>query len=293
MSVSRTLLAWAMISVGALAADGPPVIPLWPNGAPGSEGKSETEVIQETGKNGVHDRRVSRIHNPTMTVYLPPRDKANGTAVVVCPGGGHRVLAIDHEGYQVAERLNKMGVAAFVLKYRLARTEGAGYKVEVHALADGRRATRLVRSRAEEWGIDPHRVGIMGFSAGGELAGIAGTTPDPESPGAADPIDRVPAHPDFQVLVYPGGKPGALNITKDTPPTFLVVAANDRLVDRTMAIFTALQSAGVPAELHVYARGGHGFGMHKVTSPVERWTARLEEWLADRGFLKKSSFPRP
>lgn len=290
MKLSRVFLVGTMLSTWCLAAaaDEPAVIPLWPSGAPGSEGKTEPEVIQETGKNGVHDRHVSRVHNPTLTVFLPPRDQANGTAVVICPGGGHRILAIDHEGYDVARRLNKMGVAAFVLKYRLARTEGAGYKVDVHALADARRAIRMVRSRAEEWGIDPHRVGLMGFSAGGELTGLASTRHEAESPGAADPIDRLDARPNFQILVYPGGKPESFSITRETPPTFLLVAADDRLSERTLAIFTALQKAGVPAELHIYGRGGHGFGMHKIDAPVARWTDRLEEWMADRGLLKKS-----
>ena len=144
-----------MLPAWCLAADEPPVIPLWPSGAPGSEGKTDPEVVDEQGKNGVHDRHVSRVHNPTLTVYLPPRDKANGAAVVICPGGGHRILAIDHEGYDVARWLNSIGVAGIVLKYRLAQTQGAGYKVDVHALADARRAIRLVRSHAEEWGIDP------------------------------------------------------------------------------------------------------------------------------------------
>jgi endo-1,4-beta-xylanase len=276
-----------MLSSWGLAADEPPVIPLWPSGAPGSEGKSDPEVVQESGKDGAHERRVSRVHNPTLTVYLPPRDRANGTAVVICPGGGHRILAIDHEGYDVATRLNEMGVAAFVLKYRLANTPEAGYKVDVHALADARRAIRLVRSRAEEWRIDPHRVGVMGFSAGGELAALLSTRVEPESPGASDPIDRLPTRPDFQVLVYPGGRPETFQINKETPPTFLLVANDDRLSERTMAIFAALRKAGVPAELHVYARGGHGFGMHKINAPVGRWTERLEEWMGDRGLLKK------
>ena len=181
MRLSRAFLVWVMLPAFCLAADEPPVIPLWPSGAPGSEGKTEPEVIVDSGKNGAHERRVSRVHNPSLTVYLPPRDKANGTAVVICPGGGHRILAIDHEGYDVARRLNEMGVAAFVLKYRLAQTQGAGYKVDVHALADARRAIRLVRSRAEEWRIDPHRVGLMGFSAGGELTALASTRREPRA----------------------------------------------------------------------------------------------------------------
>jgi endo-1,4-beta-xylanase len=270
-----------------LAADEPPVIPLWPSGAPGSEGKTDPEIVVEQAKNRGHDRRVSRIHNPSLTVYLPPRDKATGAAVVICPGGGHRVLAIDHEGYEVARWLNSIGVAGFVLKYRLARTEGAGYKVDVHALQDAQRAIRLVRSRAGEWGIDPKRVGLMGFSAGGEVTALAGTRFDTGSEGASDPIDRLSCRPDFLVLVYPGGRPETLTITKQTPPAFLLVAHDDRLADRTTALYSALKKAEVSAELHIYARGGHGFGMRDTHSPVASWTTRLQEWMADRGLLRK------
>ncbi len=219
-------------------------------------------MVAEQGKNGVHDRHISRIHNPTLTVYLPPRDKATGAAVVICPGGGHRFLAIDHEGYDVARFLNSIGVAGIVLKYRLAQTPDAGYKVDTHALADARRAIRLVRSHADDWGIDPKRVGLMGFSAGGELAALAGTKFEPESQGATDPIDKLSTRPDFLMLIYPGGRPESFNVTKETPPAFLLVADNDRLADRTIAVYSALKKAGVSAELHIYARGGHGFGMH-------------------------------
>ncbi len=190
MKFSRMLLVWVMLPAWCLAADEPQVIQLWPGGAPGSEGKTDPEVVAEQGKNGAHDRHISRIHNPTLTVYLPPRDKATGAAVVICPGGAHRFLAIDHEGYEVARWLNSIGVAGIVLKYRLARTEGAGYKVDVHALADARRTIRLVRSHGEEWGVDPKRVGLMGFSAGGELTALASTRFEGESAGASDPVEQ-------------------------------------------------------------------------------------------------------
>lgn len=287
MSLSKALFVWMMLPALGLAADEPPVIPLWPSGAPGSEGKTDPEVVVEQAKDGGHDRRVSRIHNPSLTVYLPPRDKANGAAVIICPGGGHRVLAIDHEGHEVARWLNSIGVAGFVLKYRLARTEGAGYKVEVHALQDAQRAIRLVRSRAGEWGIDPNRVGLMGFSAGGEVTALAGTRFDTGSEGASDPVDRLSSRPDFLVLVYSGGRPENLTITKQTPPAFLLVADDDRLADRTIATYSAFKKAGVSAELHIYARGGHGFGMRNRPVPVSQWTNRLQDWMADRGLLKK------
>jgi acetyl esterase/lipase len=288
MRLSRALLVWAMLPAWCLAADEPQVIPLWPSGAPGSEGKTDPEVVTERGKTGVHDRHISRVHNPTLTVYLPPRDKATGAAVVICPGGGHTILAIDHEGYDVARWLNSIGVAGIVLKYRLARTPGAGYEVDVHALADARRAIRLVRGHGEEWGIDPKRVGLMGFSAGGELTALASTRSEGETAGASDPIDRPSSRPDFQVLIYPGGKPESFEVTKDSPPAFLLVAADDRIsAERTVASFSALRKAGVPAELHVYGRGGHGFGMHEIAAPVAHWPSRLQEWMGDRGLLKK------
>jgi endo-1,4-beta-xylanase len=288
MGMSRALLVWVMLPAWCLAADEAQVIPLWPSGAPGSEGKTDPEVVTEQGNNGAHDRRISRIHNPTLTVYLPPRDKATGAAVVICPGGAHRFLAIDHEGYEVARWLNSIGVAGIVLKYRLARTEGAGYKVDVHALADARRAIRLVRSHGEEWRIDPKRVGLMGFSAGGELTALASARSEPDSADASDPVDRPSSRPDFQVLIYPGGRPESFEVTKDSPPAFLLVAADDRVAaERTVAVFSALRKAGVPAELHVYGQGGHGFGMHEIPAPVAHWPARLQEWMGDRGLLIK------
>jgi endo-1,4-beta-xylanase len=288
MRLSKALVVWLMLPALGSAAGEPQVIPLWPAGAPGSEGKSDPEIVVEQAKDGRHDRRVSRIHSPSLTVYLPPRDKATGAAVVICPGGGHRVLAIDHEGYEVAQWLNSIGVAGFVLKYRLRQTEGAGYKVETHALADAQRAVRLVRSRAAEWGIDPKRVGMMGFSAGGELTALAGSRFDSGSEGASDPIDRLSSRPDFLVLVYPGGRPESFSVTKETPPAFLVVAGDDAIsAQRTIASYSALKKAGVSAELHVYARGGHGFGMRDRPVPVTKWTARLQEWMGDRGLLQK------
>ena len=163
---------WVMIfvcltlPVSCSTADDPPEVPLWPDAAPGSEGITTGNVVVDQGKNGSVDRRVTQVHNPSLTVFLPPKDKATGAAVVICPGGGHRVLAIDHEGYDVAKWLNSIGVAGFVLKYRLARAEGSNYKIEEHALEDAKRAVRLVRSHASEWGIDPGPGGHDRFLGG-------------------------------------------------------------------------------------------------------------------------------
>jgi acetyl esterase/lipase len=287
--VRPMLLTLAMLSPAwCFAADDPAEIPLWPSGAPGSEGIKSGNVTVDRGKNGTHQNRVTQVHNPTVTVYLPPREKATGAAVVICPGGGHRYLAIDHEGTDIARWATSKGMAGFVLKYRLARAEGSKYKVETHALDDAKRAMRLVRSRAADWGVDPARVGMIGFSAGGEVAALAGTRFDSGSEGAADPIDRLSSRPSFVVLVYPGIRPETLTVSKETPPTFLVHADDDRLgADRSATFYLALKKAGVPAELHIYTKGGHGFGMRDNHLPVSSWPARLEEWMAERGFLRK------
>jgi acetyl esterase/lipase len=284
----RYLIVSLMVVTPCFAADNPPEVLLWPAGAPGSEGITTGNVVVEKGKNGTHNRSVTQVHSPSLTVYLPPKEKATGAAVVICPGGGHRMLAIEHEGHDVAKWLNSIGVAGFVLTYRLARTEGSKYKVEDHALADARRAVRLVRSRASEWGVDPARVGMMGFSAGGEVTALAGTRFEAASEATGDPVDRLSSRPDFLVLVYPGVRPEKLTITKETPPTFLTVADDDRgSAQSTAAIYLALKKAGVSGELHVFARGGHGFGMRDNHVPASSWPTRLQEWMADRGLLRK------
>jgi putative heme-binding domain-containing protein len=288
MMVPRLFLALLLLPNLAIA-DESQVVPLWPGGVPGQGGNAAKEKVVESGKGKKHDRRVSSIHEPSLTVYLPAREKATGAAVVICPGGGHRVLAIDHEGYEVAQWLANQGVAGFVLKYRLANEEGSTYKVDVHALADARRAVRLVRERAKEWGVDPARVGLMGFSAGGELAILAGTHAEAGRPDASDPIDRQGSRPDFLMPVYPGFRGTEFHVTKETPATFMAVADNDkRCADICVRLYHELVNAGVSSELHIYAHGGHGFGMHDRPLPVTTWTARLHDWMRDLGFLTKS-----
>ena len=213
-----------------------PVILLWPDGAPGSEGKARDEKVRVTDQ-GEHV--VSSVDKPSLTVYLPDRSRATAASVIVAPGGGHRELWMDHEGHRVAEALAARGVTAFVLKYRLAREEGSTYTVEKHALADISRAIRLVRSRGQEWGLDPERVGVMGFSAGGHLAGLAAAASGAPSPTAADPIDRLSAKPGFQALIYPGSIPD-IRISNDTPPTFLLCGGDDRIVGSLVDLHTAL-----------------------------------------------------
>jgi endo-1,4-beta-xylanase len=268
-----------------MAAD-PPVVYLWPNGAPGSEGKTAPEVIRLTPQ-GEHV--TSSVHRPSVIVYLPSKETATGAAVVIAPGGGHSELWADHEGINMAAWLSNHGVAGIVLKYRLAREKDSTYKVEVEALADTQRAIRLTRSRAEEWGINPDRVGVMGFSAGGELAALAATRFDSGDPGAADPIDRFSSKPSFQGLIYPA-IPKDMKLSKDTPPAFLACGENDRLdISQGLPeLYLALKRAGAIAELHVYTGVGHGFGVRESTKgPVAGWPSRFLEFLDARGFLKK------
>jgi acetyl esterase/lipase len=291
-----------LASAAAFAASGPyelkgPTIFLWPHGAPGSEGKTAPERwIDSTAAGQKPDpyHRVTDIHNPSITAFLPPKDRANGAAFIIAPGGAHRYLVVDLEGELVAKKLNEMGIAGFVLKSRLARAEGSTYRVEVESLADLQRAIRVVRGRASEWGVDPARVGAMGFSAGGQLAALAENKYDGGDSNAPDPIDRVSSKPDFVVLGYPGlGGGSDFGITKQTPPTFIFVNNDDPLSAASAQYYLALKKAGVEAELHVFRRGGHGVGatgrdpaeFQKL--PVSQWPHLLEAWMNDLGLLKK------
>jgi len=270
-------IAILSLLAGTTALADPVVIDLWPGAAPGSEGIHEEEVWQERGK-GIVDRSVARVHQPTLTAYLPVAEKNSGVGIIVAPGGGYRHLAIDKEGHDIAKWLNTLGVAAFVLKYRLPRTEGHNYSMET-ALADAKRAVRLVRSRAAEWTLDARRIGMMGFSAGGDLAARAGMGFDKGQPGASDPIERQTSRPDFLALGYPL-IPDELTVTAETPPAFLVHADDDRLTSgHSVRYYLALKKAGVSAELHVYSKGGHGFGILNRDLPLSAWPLRFQQWL--------------
>jgi len=289
----RLRLACVPILVSGLAfAADHPEIPLWSNGAPGSEGKTAKEVDEPPNKDHGY-LKVTGVHNPSITVFLPPRETASGAAVVIAPGGGHQFLNFDQEGTYVAEYLNSIGVAGFVLKYRLAREPGSTYKIEEHALADAQRAIRLVRSRAEEWRVITSRVGILGFSAGGEVAALASTHFDAGKSDAADAIDRLSSRPDFDALIYPGIRAENYSIPKDMPVTFMLCADNDKGPSAALAgLYPMLKAAGIKTEVHVYASGGHGFGINPNTknpSPVATtWQLRLGDWLKDIGMLKRN-----
>jgi acetyl esterase/lipase len=274
-----------LLCIAAFAQQSHPVIPLWPDGAPGSQGKTAPESVRVAAPSG--DHVVSSVHKPSITVYLP---KANpsGAAVVIAPGGGHSELWVDHEGFNVAEWLSDHGVAGIVLKYRLAREKGSTYTVEGDELADTQRALRLARSHAAEWGIDPERIGVMGFSAGGELAALAGSRNADAAPGS-DEVGRLSARPAFQALIYPA-IPRDMKFSKETPPAFLACGADDRqnISEGLPELYLAMKRAGASAELHVYARTGHGFGVRATNhGPSSAWPVEFHAWLEAIGMLRK------
>lgn len=278
----KPILALLLLTTLTHAAD--PIL-LWPDGAPGSEGKTTPEVIV-TSPSG--SQQITQVHKPSIIPYLPAKDKATGLAVIIAPGGGHRDLEYTREGSAVAEWLAERGIAAFPLKYRLAREPGSTYTVEGHAVPDMQRAIRLVRSHAAEWNIQPDAIGVIGFSAGGEVCSGAAANFAAGKPDASDPLDRVSDKPSFQALIYPGG---ALKIvpTKDSPPAFLAASANDRadIAEGLAKVYLDFKKAGVPVELHLYADGGHGFGYQKDrTGPVAGWIDRFHEWMLNRKFAK-------
>ena len=279
----RQWILTLFVAATAVAAERGEEIRLWPNGAPGSEGETAAEVFKGDAR---LPSNFTVVHYPSIYVFLPPKDKASGMAVVVAPGGGHSQLVIDKEGWEIADLLNRNGIAAFVLKYRLARAPGSHYTVEGNALPDAARAMRTVRSRAAEWGVDPARIGVMGFSAGGEVAALMETRFDAGNANAADPIDRASSRPDFAVVVYPGYRPGTITVPKDAPPTFLVCADDDRShVVTTVNLYLDLEKQHVPAEMHIYGSGGHGFGLRSKL-PVGNWPDRLLDWMRDRKLLQ-------
>ena len=255
---------------------------LWPDGAPGSEKRhGEAETVQNT--------YVSNIHDPSLTVVKADARHANGAAVVIAPGGGHRMLVWMNEGMVAAKSLNRAGVTAFVLKYRLARDQGSTYSIENDAAADLRRAVRWVRAHAAEYGVDPNRVGVMGFSAGGELVSLVADNPAPPAAGAKqDAVDQHSARPDFQVLVYPGPLGVPAKSVQNAPPAFIVAGSADKCCGPpAVALYQQLVAAGVSAELHMYADTDHAFNMGQRSERLSdvHWPDRLADWLADGGWL--------
>lgn len=276
------LILFVLISsFGAFGQSTPTQIPLWPNGAPGFEMlRNEPEQAQ--------DWWVRNVHNPSITVFLPPKEKATGAAVVICPGGGHVNLVYNSEGRDAAIYLNSIGVAAFVLKYRLFRAENSKYTLD-NVKEDAYRAMRLVRSRAKEFGIDTSRLGIMGFSAGGEVAALIAYSSGLGNPKASDPIDRLNGKPNFQVLVYPGPLGIPDKVPADAPPAFMVAANDDACCSGPVVkLIEGYREAKVSMEAHLYAQGNHAFNMGQRTTllSIKNWPQRLAEWLNDNGWSK-------
>ena len=288
----------AVAALGRQEKPSSAAIPLWPEGVPGA--------IKDAGPETLDEGLVRNVHEPSLTPYLPPPGRATGAAVVVCPGGGYTVLAIEKEGAAVARWLNTLGISAFVLKYRLKEY---GHPAP---LRDVLRAVRLLRSDAARWRIRPDRIGVLGFSAGGHLAASAATLFDAPEGRTGAPLDGVSARPDFAVLVYPvivlagpyahaGSRralvgetpaPGLVEslsldsrVTKDTPTTFLVHGGTDTAVppENSVLFYTAMRKAGAAAELHAYERGAHGFGLQPGHGPVSSWPQRCAEWMAAKG----------
>jgi acetyl esterase/lipase len=277
-------LLQSIIVMPAFGQQGIVEIPLWPNGAPGFESR-RNEPTQ------AKDWWVRNIHNPSVTVYPAPLDKATGAAVIVCPGGGHRELVFNAEGEETAQFLNTLGVTAFVLKYRLANEDKSPYSLEKHVREDAYRAMRLVRSRASEWNIDIKRIGMLGFSAGGEVVALVAYGSGDGDPAAADPIDRTNGKPDFQMLVYPG--PGFIPeiIPKDAPPLFLLVANDDPCCSgAVLKLLQGYRASNLPVEAHIYAQGNHAFNMgtRSTLTSIRTWPQRMADWMSDTGLLKPS-----
>lgn len=293
------LFVAGVANVDVFAADHE-VVNLWPGKPPGETKELPPEVDTTKPTDGlVAGRRVMRIGNvstPSFTVYPAPADKANGTGVIICPGGGHYILAWDLEGTEVAEWLNSVGVTAFVLKYRVPSRAVNGNEPRWRAaVQDAQRALSIVRSRAKEFGVNPDRVGLMGFSAGGETALLASTfthrTYEP-----VDNSDKVALAPTFSALIYAAGavegkdhhKVGYFKATRETPPMFIAQAYDDGVpVENAVTIFSELKKAGAPAELHIYSEGGHGYGLRETRQPVTTWNHRMADWMRVNGWLSQ------
>jgi acetyl esterase/lipase len=296
------LLAFATLACGPAAAEKTLMVSVWPGQPPNEkEPAGEEKDLTKPEDALIAGKRVIRLGNvsrPTLSIFRPPKEKDTGAAVLIAPGGGYNILAWDLEGEEVAEWLNTIGVTGIVLKYRVPRRPGEPRdRPPAGPLQDAQRAMSLVRGKAKEWGIDPARIGMLGFSAGGHLAASAGTRFDRRAYEPVDEADRVSCRPDFLVLIYPGylankesdGLSPEIRVSKETPPAFLAHAGNDSVsAENSVLMYLALKRAGVPAALHVYPTGGHGYGLRTTREPVTTWPARCEEWLRRQGLLKRT-----
>jgi acetyl esterase/lipase len=297
-------IVWLYVAWPVVGAEKPMVVELWPGKVPDENGnigaekvvmspkldRKQVEVTEPT-------RMVTNVSKPTLTIYRPAKDKDIGAAMLICPGGGYWNLYWQLEGEEVAAWLNSLGVTGIILKYRVPRRpdEPKGEPAR-RPLRDAQRAVSLVRSKAKEWGIDPKRIGMVGFSAGGHLAAATATSFEKRTYKPIDAIDKISCRPDFAVLVYSGYlkakdkdelAPG-LRIPAKTPPIFLAHGGADLISDpaHSVVLYLALRRAGIPAELHVYASTAHDFGVRKSDRPCSTWTRSCADWLKDQGFLK-------
>ena len=301
LATTAFLFLWVTIASVARAAT-PLVIDLWPGKVPGDVGIiGEEKYIQlmNAGKPyqvaGKSTKWLTNVTKPAIFVYHAPRDKDTGAAMLICPGGGYHNLGWDIEGEEVAAWLNSAGITGIILKYRCPRRPGdVKGEPPLGPLLDAQRAISLVRSKAGEWGIDPKKIGMVGFSAGGHLVGATATNFEKRSYEPLDEIDKTSCRPDFAIMLYSGyfkvkdGLSPTIHVTKDAPPMFLVHATDDPVseVDHSVTMYLAMKRAGVPAELHIYAHGGHGFAVRDVHLPCAAWTGQCIDWLRSEGFLK-------
>jgi acetyl esterase/lipase len=272
-----------------------PIIKLWPGKAPGETKDIGPEKYQENKPGQAGVKRLTNVSEPTLAVYRPAKGKANGSAVIVAPGGGYSILAIEHEGTQTCEWLNTLGVTAVLLKYRVPKRD-MQMPDNLAAIQDAQRAISVTRANAKQWGIDPTRIGMLGFSAGGNLTAWTALA-EKRYYESIDDADKLSHRPDFAMLIYPAyfaDKGGELKPeykeTKDSPPMFFVHANDDKGnsgPENSVLLYAALQKKGVPAELHIFAVGGHGFGMRKSEAPVSTWPDRGRDWLKTCGYLDK------
>ena len=270
-------------------AEEPLTMDVWPGAAPGEKGQIGPEKSDQKGSITL----VTNVTKPTLTVYRPAKVIDTGASVVICPGGGYAVLAWDLEGTDVAHWLNSIGVTGIILKYRVPqRPDLPRWQLP---LQDAQRAISIVRSKAKEWNLDPDRIGLLGFSAGGNLTGVACTQYEQRAYPEIDDVDKISCKPDFGVLVYPAwlNKDGTVElipevkVNKQTPPCFFAHASDDPISsESSIAMYLALKHAGVPAEMHLYATGGHGFGLRPTDKPCSTWPARCADWMKSQGLLK-------
>lgn len=297
MRPMRALVCWFALLLPAcpLWCAEAVTIEVWPGPPPGDEHFRPPATLPAQKNDGI--TRIPVVTSPTLTLFRPAPERANGAVVIVCPGGAYNILAWDLEGTEVAAWLNSIGVTAVVLKYRVPRRDPAA--PQAAPLQDAQRALRLVRSHASEWAIDPQRVGILGFSAGGNLAVMAATHWDDTTYPKRDDVDQLSCRPDFTVPIYPAylgdeKKAGPLSplvrVTGETPPMFIAVTHDDALRGINAAsLYVELKKANVGAELHIFTKGGHGYGLRPSANAVSHWPQHCEAWLRAAGFLDRTS----